>query len=241
MTKRTFSVAERIAIWLEWDRVCPLCEGPLPSLLDVTVDHILPETLEGKPTELKQAIEQYGLPADFQINDFPNWVPAHSKCNSRKDDEIFAGALAMTAFLRRAKRIGEKARSRHEMLRKQASLAKLLAKLDANLHDAKPDPNTMWLLRHVVTTAESLATDDTRLRIDPNLWRITRVNVAGIADVTDGQNTGVTALHGAIVSDMDSWCCKQCKGYGPFSIPELKCLGCGYDPTDRIRKLLDTS
>src|SRR5206468_2525153 len=99
----------------------------------------------------------------------------------------------------------------------------------------------MWLLREFLARAERHAPIDTRLRIDPKRWTITRVTINGIADVTDGKLTGVTALHDAIVSDINYWQCERCKEWGPFALDEQRCLNCGHSLFDELVGSLEGS
>lgn len=52
------------------------------------VDHVIPESLIGKP-ELESVITQFNLPSDFDVNGFENWLPACAPCNRRKSDVVF--------------------------------------------------------------------------------------------------------------------------------------------------------
>ncbi|MBL8085381.1 MAG: hypothetical protein JNN26_22340 [Candidatus Obscuribacter sp.] len=63
----------------------------------MTIDHIVPQSLENKLEKLSVVRQHYGLPADFPINDFENWVPAHLHCNGSKNDSILQLSPAMIA------------------------------------------------------------------------------------------------------------------------------------------------
>lgn len=83
MNKRTFSWAERYAVWLHHEKRCWLCVEPL-RLEETTIDHVLSESLLIYPDELAMILENWGLPHDFNINGFENWLPCHAHCNQKK-------------------------------------------------------------------------------------------------------------------------------------------------------------
>lgn len=83
MSKRSFSSAERYAVWSVHQMRCWLCMEPL-RLIDTTVDHVIPERLLQDERQLREVLDAYGLPATFAVNGFENWLPAHSSCNQRK-------------------------------------------------------------------------------------------------------------------------------------------------------------
>lgn len=239
MAKKHFQASEMIAIWLEWDHVCVICERPIESPLTLSIDHVIPEDLEDKPDDLAEAIKKYGLASDFKINDFPNWVPTHPKCNSRKGSTLLDSDYSMSMFLARAKRIGEKARNRYADFKKHRDLAKQLALMDERFRSEKPSREDMLLLRDFVAKTERLAPIETRLQVDPARWKIARVNQSGVADVTDGRVTGCTALFGYPLLDPERWRCERCGGWGPFSLDDMKCLSCDHNPMAELRKYFE--
>ncbi|WP_158792130.1 HNH endonuclease signature motif containing protein [Granulicella sp. L60] len=83
MNKRTFSAAERYAVWWHHEKRCWLCEEPL-RLESTTIDHFLPESLLKQPQKLATILVHWGLPEDFNINGFENWLPCHPHCNQNK-------------------------------------------------------------------------------------------------------------------------------------------------------------
>jgi len=83
MSKRSFSHAERYAVWSAHQMRCWLCIEPL-RLIETTVDHVLPEHLLQDERRLREVLDAYGLPATFEVNGFENWLPAHASCNQRK-------------------------------------------------------------------------------------------------------------------------------------------------------------
>ncbi len=89
MSKYQFSPIERAAIYSTHNEKCYLCGCPL-DLKSMEVDHIFPESLLEKPSELKAILDAFGLPSDFNINSFVNWLPACKTCNGMKNNRVFS-------------------------------------------------------------------------------------------------------------------------------------------------------
>jgi len=87
MAKYKFSQAQRVALWEAHNRRCFYSGNPL-AYSDLHIDHILPESLLDKPSELERINREYGLDPDFEINSYYNWVPAHSRYNLKKSDIV---------------------------------------------------------------------------------------------------------------------------------------------------------
>lgn len=87
MSTYRFSDAERYAVFTVHGERCWLCGEPV-GMLEMEVDHVIPKALEGRP-ELADLLQQLGLPNDFNLNHFNNWMPAHRRCNREKSDAIF--------------------------------------------------------------------------------------------------------------------------------------------------------
>lgn len=88
MAKYTFTAAQRFAIFKPHSEKCYLCNTPL-NLKTTEIDHVIPENLLAKPSKLKNLIETFGLPHDFEINSYNNWMPACRSCNGKKLTHIF--------------------------------------------------------------------------------------------------------------------------------------------------------
>jgi hypothetical protein len=88
MAKRQFSDAERYAVYTVYGEKCYMCGEPI-DLLTMEVDPVIPETLLNDPTRLATILSEYGLPADFNLQSFANWLPACRPCNNRKCSRVF--------------------------------------------------------------------------------------------------------------------------------------------------------
>lgn len=96
-----FSPAERAAIYSTHGERCYLCSKPL-NLKTMEVDHVIPESLLKKPAELQVALNAFGLPPDFDLNSFANWLPACGPCNGKKNDLVFEPTPIVQVHLQRA-------------------------------------------------------------------------------------------------------------------------------------------
>lgn len=111
MPKYRFTAVERFAIYSAHGEHCYLCSRLVyPNTM--VVDHLIPEFLLGDPERLAQAKKDLGLPDDFSINSYENWLPACSSCNAEKRDTIFNPSLLLQARLKRA---SEKAATAREL------------------------------------------------------------------------------------------------------------------------------
>lgn len=231
--KKTFTTGESAAVWLAYEGICTLCETPILDLRSNTVDHVLPENLQNKPSEFEAARKLYGLPDDFDLNDFGNWVAAHPKCNSRKGQTIFDGVQAMSMILARAKRKGEQARKIHKRLLREQDFASVVAKLDHQVKSGAPTIAQMTVLRELLETAEKAAPPEAQLLVDPKRWKVVVIKPWGLATVSDGKRVGETPIRTADEHMKERWLCVNCKGYGPLRIDidtcVFTCLECGHE------------
>ncbi|KAB2757956.1 HNH endonuclease [Brucella anthropi] len=100
MSKKNFTRAERYAVWTVHGEKCWLC-SELLSYDQAHIDHIIPETFEGKD-ELNGILEQFGLSLSFDLNDWGNWLPAHAMCNQKKRAHVFRPSPMIQAEIERA-------------------------------------------------------------------------------------------------------------------------------------------
>jgi 5-methylcytosine-specific restriction endonuclease McrA len=131
--KRKFSYSERAAIWQVHGPRCGVCHEPL-SLLDTTIDHFLPERLQDDEPKLRATLEAWGLPLTFDVNNFENWFPAHSICNSIKSGRVFEFSplllLEIRKNIERAPRAAKRARQLSSNVAKEKVLATLFVGLE---------------------------------------------------------------------------------------------------------------
>ncbi|MBW9210106.1 HNH endonuclease [Mumia sp. zg.B21] len=101
MGKHQFTNAERYAVYETHGARCYICTRPV-DLMSMHVDHVIPVHLGDEPTALAAAIEELGIPDDFDANSFANWLPACSPCNFRKSKSVRKRSLQVQLMLQRA-------------------------------------------------------------------------------------------------------------------------------------------
>lgn len=112
MAHYKFSAAERYAVFTVHNEKCWLCGEPI-GLLETEVDHVIPETLIGD-IALPIVLAELGLPAEFDINSFANWMPAHRRCNGEKSDTVFLPSPLIQLKLQSAMERANRAEALHD-------------------------------------------------------------------------------------------------------------------------------
>ncbi len=108
-SKRRFSYPERYAVWHCNGQRCWWCGQPL-RLPEVTVDHVLPESLLDDEDKRQEILTEYGLPKDFNIDGYENWLPCHNHCNQSKGNRSPAFVPGNKALLDGLKQRAHKAK-----------------------------------------------------------------------------------------------------------------------------------
>lgn len=126
--KRRFTHAERYAVWRVHERRCWLCREPL-RLLETTIDHVLPESLLSDQGQLAAVLEDYGLPKDFNVNGFENWLPCHNHCNQAKGNSPFEFVPVTRMILERLMRLAPEVRYRSDCVEANAAKDELFARI----------------------------------------------------------------------------------------------------------------
>jgi hypothetical protein len=128
MAKYQFSHAERFAVHVVHGERCYINGEPL-NHLTMEVDHVVPEILESDPSALERVKEELGLPSDFAINSFSNWMPACRPCNVRKAESVFRPSGWFQGVLERAAKKAPEAEKVASELVRDRQLAKAVALL----------------------------------------------------------------------------------------------------------------
>lgn len=66
------------------------------------VDHVIPESLLGDRDRLSEVLRDFGLPSEFNLNSFANWLPACRPCQLEKLQSIFAPSPIIQRQLQKA-------------------------------------------------------------------------------------------------------------------------------------------
>jgi hypothetical protein len=98
---------KRFSLWLAHGGRCRYCSEPFPFAY-MTTDHIIPKRLKEEPEKLKDILKICGLPENFDLESYENWIPCHQKCNREKTGMIFE-INSIVFFINIAKQYAEKA------------------------------------------------------------------------------------------------------------------------------------
>ena len=124
MAKQRFSHCDRQAFWEAYERRCAYCSEAI-RLVDLVIDHVIPESLLDKPQELASVRAEYGL-GDLDLQSDLNFVPACSRCNAQKSDNLYPSGRTMI-ILGTAKERASRVSLLRARLRQEPKTDKLLA------------------------------------------------------------------------------------------------------------------
>jgi 5-methylcytosine-specific restriction endonuclease McrA len=145
MNKHKFTDAERFAVWLCHGKKCYWCGEPM-RYRESTVDHVLPEHLLEKPEQLKKELLEYGLPSDFKLNSFGNWLPCHDKCNKSKGGKVMETVPLTKAILDKLIRKEPAVKKAAERIGTDVNKDKILGDISAALEKGNLQPNDVAML-----------------------------------------------------------------------------------------------
>ncbi len=212
MSNYAFNQRERHAVYTVHRQRCYVC-GQALTMKTVQIDHVVPKHVGHDAQRLKEVCDDLGLPADFDVNSYENWLPACAECNGKKREMVWKPSLLAQVVLQRAVERAPKARevaSRLVSDRKIASAVAVLAAADED--DELPD-DTKEQLRplleaYVQDRAEENADDP--VRVTPN-YTVPLYEI--LSD--DGRIVTVKGPYGV--------------GGGPSSVasPGMRCSSCG--------------
>lgn len=131
--KHQFTAAERFAVFNTYGDRCYI-GGEQVTAVTFEVDHILPEKLLRDESKLRETLELFGLPDNFNLNDYGNWLPACRPCNGHKLQHVFRPTPAIQIHLDRARAKADDARKREKRAIGEKELGKAVATL-AKHHD----------------------------------------------------------------------------------------------------------
>jgi hypothetical protein len=116
MSEQQFTNVFRESLWELYRKKCFHCSREL-LLVDMEIDHILPEYLAREWEKRLAILKRVGLEETFDIRGFENLAPSCSDCNSKKGESILAdGAIAIQLA-----KIRDKIPALEEALQKQKS------------------------------------------------------------------------------------------------------------------------
>jgi hypothetical protein len=235
MAKRCFSRAERWAVYQTYDAYCYICKQPI-SFTEMHVDHVLPERLLDDPIALMSALALLGLPNDFSISDFGNWLPACIPCNLAKGSTPFDPVPLILIQLNRAKARAAKARALAERLKGDRAIDEAIITVEAaadrdalDVHRIQPllqiflerHPDAARAMLQQIEQASAFFFTIHEPVLELRLTTFARA-------VYSGGHTKIvsrTAAPRMLPADAPDPC-PRCGSAGPFS--GIRCLTCGF-------------
>lgn len=149
LSRYKFTPSERYAVFTTHGEVCYLCRKPI-DMATFQVDHVIPEHLAEHPVELQAVIKSYGLPGDFELNSFENWLPSCSLCNNGKRGAIFEALPIFAVQLKKASGKAEEARALEADTRTRRQVLRAIAILETAQQQGTLDEVVLSRLRPLI-------------------------------------------------------------------------------------------
>ena len=121
--------AERFGIWKAWKGLCAWCREPV-LFKNCDKEHLIPRDAENNLADL---IKRFGLPSDFEIESFENWVPSCSSCNKQKGTRLVDPAPLISVVFVTARHHAPLAREISKTIDSEPKKARTLARLGATV------------------------------------------------------------------------------------------------------------
>jgi len=225
MEKYRFNIHEKFSVWKAFDCKCFWCSEPM-SFKHVTIDHLFPENLLESPTALEQIKVKYNLPDFFEINDFSNWVPAHSYCNSSKGARIIRESNGFHMLIEKVlKTSSNSCRIYGKMLRIKKK-DKVIGDILTNLRNNTITNHDLLSLFERTKIGEYNylnIINNLKIMIPPG-WEFAGFDDFKNMYVTKGTRSGIVPVRERIEEIDHTWKC-TCGNYGPWQ--GTRCLSCG--------------
>ncbi|WP_281023607.1 HNH endonuclease signature motif containing protein [Minwuia sp. IMCC4030] len=247
MTKYSFKYRERFSVFSTHGPKCYLCKEPI-DFQSMHVDHIIPEALLDDKEELERVVLELGLPEDFEVNSYENWMPSCAGCNLKKGQIVFKKSLMVQTIIQIAAEKAKLARtfeneaiSNYKLSRSINTICRAVEGDDISLEKISPiivsivknnpelaegiykiigggDGNAMGLTVREHIPAQIPLTP-THTVIMEDEWKIVVSTPYGIGYAPKGHNVD------------RSFYCGNCGSLGPWN--GARCLTCGFLNDDR--------
>lgn len=219
MSGYRFSAAQRFAVYTVHGGTCYLNGEPL-YLKQMRIDHVIPRSLKNDPDRLSMVLKEYGLPDDFELDSFENWLPTCDPCNSLKYKDPFRPTPIILRHIDRARAKAGEMKALAERVVTDQAISKALNTIEIALDSAQVDLDGLEPLIQLYEQHKRRA-QDREFRITPQFtvlheregYRIVQTNYGA------GHMPSQAAAH-------LSSTCPNCGNYGPWSGP--RCFGCGH-------------
>lgn len=209
MSKRRFTPSERFSIFSTHGEQCYLCSLPL-DLKTMEVDHVIPESLIEEPEELQGILSNLGLPADFEINSFSNWLPACRACNGKKNDHVFSPSPMIQLVLEKTKKKAPEAARVAAEIVSDKKIANALNTLERSCENEKLDKETLDVLNSILLKHRQPELFGKPMHFTPSYasvqqpeWKIKQNGSVGTLE-TYNKSTGVTTSTRSFLMDPHS-------------------------------------
>lgn len=135
MSNYRFDTAQRFAVYTAHSAKCYICERPI-DLKSMQIDHVIPEGLPQDPGKFSDAIIALGLPPDFDVNSYENWLPTCPKCNNKKRGHVFRSTLLVQLNIEMARDKANLARSLEKETSSRQAIQRAIAIIDKSIDDS---------------------------------------------------------------------------------------------------------
>jgi 5-methylcytosine-specific restriction endonuclease McrA len=218
MSGYKFSAAQRFAVYTVHGGTCYLNKEPL-YLTTMRIDHVLPRSLKGDPERLSMVLKEYGLPDDFKLDSFENWLPTCDPCNSLKYKDPFRLTPIIQRHIDRARAKAGEAKALADRIVTNQAISTAVNTLQRARDQRQLD---LAVLEPLIALHEEYhgRAGTKEFRVTPQFtvlheregYRIVRTEY-GVGFVPSSRSVD------------DSFLCPNCGNYGPWS--GARCLSCG--------------
>jgi hypothetical protein len=226
MARDPSSLCTRYALWRAYDEKCYWCREPV-VFASMEIDHVLAESLAKEKAKFEAMLKNYGLPATFEVNDFPNWVASCRRCNGSKSAKTFSPVPMFLSYLQEISEKAEDATSREARLLSDHQKSSLLARLSAATERGEISAEDLRAaganaFKDFEPLLRILSSRTKGLHLE-GVWYIVERYGSHKALVVGPAGTGVTAIG----LDPDPQLrCESCGKYGPWQ--GINCIQCGH-------------
>lgn len=230
MVKKKFKVLEKFVVWQGHGKKCYLCGEPV-HFLHSTVDHLIAEENIDNQNNFNKLKETFKLPDNFCINNFENWKPCHSYCNSRKGTRILT-SLEMDIQDAINKAPSLKAEYiKFGMMDKKSKILATFFKWIENEELTFEDLSVAFQMLEIPYALNINKIDPKELKYIPEGWYPTGENIRiGMIHVVSGSRGGLVPATSNPAAN--EWECQRCHSYGPWT--GAMCLTCGARSGDHL-------
>ncbi|MCS3445016.1 MULTISPECIES: hypothetical protein [Bradyrhizobium] len=219
MSGYKFTAAQRFAVYTVHGAVCYLNGEPL-YVKTMRIDHVLPRTLKDDPEQLATVLKDYGLPDDFDLDSFENWLPTCDPCNSAKYKDAFRPTPIILRYIDRARAKATETKALAERIVTNQAISKALNTIEMAFDQWQLDLADLRPLIELYEEHQRRA-QIREFRVMPQFTILHEREEYRIVQT----NYGVGHMPSQATAHL-STPCPNCGNYGPWS--GARCLSCGH-------------